>query len=1256
MILGNTSTITVTIYDANGSLADDANVTFTTDFGAFTENNSSTYTTMTSGSNATAHLNASSEVSVITVTANVTSNNSINDTTNVCFQCNESARNIDLTVTPSVCRADNDHTPLVLARVTDYCGNPKSDTWVDFTFNDSADIYKQKTNTTGYARFNISATAAVATYNITATINGTTITDTATVTFQPANLQLLVAPEPSVVAYQNYGDTTVTKNSTIHLRLSYADVNGAKYALSNTLVNITTTNGTLGNGTVDNVTHLTTTTDSNGRASVNFTSFNGTLTTATNVTITANATVNSTFEPTVNGSALIIVKGAPFLEVTTTYDPPSLSEAQLPHILNVTHTIIGKGELGENKPIDVIFVMDSSGSMDWNDPDDLRIAAAKNFVGKMNATDQAGVVDFDADAVLTQTLVFTDASGKASVNASLDEIDSSGNTAIYDGMHVATDEYACTLVNQYNLTSLLSGVTNTSLEANVTAAYPLSVESTHPYSNNYDNTWTICPEPGATAIRVNFTVNLNSGDYLYFYNANNESLGRCSYRWENNTQWSAWVQGDTIRIRLVTDGSGTDWGFKAYYAEVADNLPIESSHGRETDPYRDSGYYDGYMRDADYYTNLTIPGATAVRIKFRENLDYEDDRIYFYDGSDNPLGWIDWNWQSTTTYTDMLASPWAEGDTIKIRFTSGDNTKETDYGYKGYYVEYLTSGVPVESTHGFHTDMIDNGSPYGYPHECDYNWTLQVPGAEYIRAYISDYNLDDGDYFYMYDQNGTVLPGINGWSYNHDGNSFWTPWVSGDTILTRLVSDSDGDTDYGFRIGDWQTGASGNPRDSVRIEILLTDGETNSDDYDGDDEIQRAIDNGIRVYTVGLTGDVNEDELRNIADQTGGKYYKAEDASALDPIFEEIYTDVQAIANGMTVNVHLAYEDTTAQITRGRYINGSTTMSFTDYNETTMTNESFTTCLNDTNLDCSPTLYNGSDYQQLQFNVNKSIGVNDTLVISYQLWVNSTGDVIIGGSIDNIGELIVPGIGSGYSIYTTDPPDSDPIDNPPTADFTADSKWQSGIADPDFIVNPGDAVTFDGSSSWDDLAIVNHTWLISEDGVVINASGVISGYPGTYVYSNFTNTTATYTINLTVRDISNHTDTESKTLKVTNSCSISLSASPTEIYANGGSSNLTATLTNGTGSPIQGVTITFSQPLGTFGIFNSSTDTTDSAGDSMVLFTAGNTIGIATVKAATPGSATTQPWFYAASDSTYYNYDDATTNITILPSGQITLS
>jgi len=59
VILGNTSTITVTLYDANGSLADDTNVTFTTDFGAFTENNSSTYTTVTSGSNATAHINTS---------------------------------------------------------------------------------------------------------------------------------------------------------------------------------------------------------------------------------------------------------------------------------------------------------------------------------------------------------------------------------------------------------------------------------------------------------------------------------------------------------------------------------------------------------------------------------------------------------------------------------------------------------------------------------------------------------------------------------------------------------------------------------------------------------------------------------------------------------------------------------------------------------------------------------------------------------------------------------------------------------------------------------------------------------------------------------------------------------------------------------------------------------------------------------------------------------------------------------------------
>ena len=41
-------------------------------------------------------------------------------------------------------------------------------------------------------------------------------------------------------------------------------------------------------------------------------------------------------------------------------------------------------------PMDVVFAIDSSGSMDWNDPSDLRLTAAKAFVDDMVSTRDTG--------------------------------------------------------------------------------------------------------------------------------------------------------------------------------------------------------------------------------------------------------------------------------------------------------------------------------------------------------------------------------------------------------------------------------------------------------------------------------------------------------------------------------------------------------------------------------------------------------------------------------------------------------------------------------------------------------------------------------------------------------------------------------------------------------------------------------------------------------------------------------------------------
>ncbi|HIH45235.1 MAG TPA: VWA domain-containing protein, partial [Candidatus Methanoperedenaceae archaeon] len=54
--------------------------------------------------------------------------------------------------------------------------------------------------------------------------------------------------------------------------------------------------------------------------------------------------------------------------------------------------------------VDVLFTLDSSGSMSWNDPYGYRKIAAKNFVGSLLPGNRAGVVDFDYYAYLTRPL------------------------------------------------------------------------------------------------------------------------------------------------------------------------------------------------------------------------------------------------------------------------------------------------------------------------------------------------------------------------------------------------------------------------------------------------------------------------------------------------------------------------------------------------------------------------------------------------------------------------------------------------------------------------------------------------------------------------------------------------------------------------------------------------------------------------------------------------------------------------------------
>ncbi|MFZ5988128.1 MAG: VWA domain-containing protein [Bacillota bacterium] len=94
--------------------------------------------------------------------------------------------------------------------------------------------------------------------------------------------------------------------------------------------------------------------------------------------------------------------------------------------------------------MDVMFILDSSGSMSWNDPNDYRKTAAKSFVDALVpgdrvgviTGDRAGVVDFDDEADLLQPLT-TD---YEAIKEAIDSIDSSGGTDIGSGVLVANKE------------------------------------------------------------------------------------------------------------------------------------------------------------------------------------------------------------------------------------------------------------------------------------------------------------------------------------------------------------------------------------------------------------------------------------------------------------------------------------------------------------------------------------------------------------------------------------------------------------------------------------------------------------------------------------------------------------------------------------------------------------------------------------------------------------------------------------------------
>ena len=98
------------------------------------------------------------------------------------------------------------------------------------------------------------------------------------------------------------------------------------------------------------------------------------------------------------------------------------------------------------------------------------------------------------------------------------------------------------------------------------------LESPHNYENSCTDVWSYTL-PGATELNVAFdtrTCMEDGFDFLYLYDANGTEIGK--YTGTELAGKTITIPGDTVRIKMASDDSGNEWGFKAQVRADAGEL------------------------------------------------------------------------------------------------------------------------------------------------------------------------------------------------------------------------------------------------------------------------------------------------------------------------------------------------------------------------------------------------------------------------------------------------------------------------------------------------------------------------------------------------------------------------------------------------------------------------------------------------------------------------------------------------------------
>ena len=208
-------------------------------------------------------------------------------------------------------------------------------------------------------------------------------------------------------------------------------------------------------------------------------------------------------------------------------------------------TWVDRWEVGNGKytGLEIVFVVDDSGSMDWNDEYNQRLSVARDLVGKLPQNTKVGVVKFESSTTVLCQL--TDNIQTAQSYFSTSYFYSSGGTYMYEAINSSLSMYQSTDASTMKIMVVLSDgeTSNTSKHASTINA------------------------AAAAGVKI-YTIGLGSSSSNYFTNYLKplaEQTGGKFYLSANASELAGIYDDIGEKIDLVSDGDGD--GLCDYYED-----------------------------------------------------------------------------------------------------------------------------------------------------------------------------------------------------------------------------------------------------------------------------------------------------------------------------------------------------------------------------------------------------------------------------------------------------------------------------------------------------------------------------------------------------------------------------------------------------------------------------------------------------------------------------------------------------------------